>query len=106
QRCVVGLVTGGGSQLPLPWYKGTPCCWADAGAGTAPARAAAIVSLIDTLVTTNSCLCRLCKETPLGEMRFLDHAHLPGSDRPANQAPSNQPSDGARTSPTTTRVDV
>ena len=54
QRCVVGLVTGGGSQLPLPWSKGTPCCWADAGAGAAPARTAAIVSMIDSLVTTNS----------------------------------------------------
>jgi hypothetical protein len=54
QRCVVGLVTGGGSQLPLPWSKGAPCCWADAGAGAAPARTAAIVSMIDSLVTTNS----------------------------------------------------
>ena len=54
QRCVVGLVTGGGSQLPLPWSKGTPCCWADAGAGAAPARTAAIVSMIDSLVTANS----------------------------------------------------
>ena len=56
QRCVVGLVTGGGSQLPLPWSKGAPCFWADAGAGAAPARTAAIVSMIDSLVTTNSCL--------------------------------------------------
>ena len=54
QRCVVGLVTGAGSQLPLPWSKGTPCCWADAGAGASPARTAAIVSMIDSLVTTNS----------------------------------------------------
>ena len=54
QRCVVGLVTGGGSQLPLPWSKGAPCFWADAGAGAAPARTAAIVSMIDSLVTTNS----------------------------------------------------
>ena len=54
QRWVVGLVTGGGSQLPLPWSKGTPCCWADAGAGAAPARTAAIVSIIDSLVTRNS----------------------------------------------------
>ena len=23
---VCGLVTRGGSQLPLPWSKGTPCC--------------------------------------------------------------------------------
>src|SRR3954463_2709999 len=70
QRCVVGLVIGGGSQLPLPWSKGTPCCWADAGAGVAPARTAAIVSMIDSVVTTNSFAASALKGTLLGEMKF------------------------------------
>jgi hypothetical protein len=52
QRWVVGLVTGGGSQLPLPWSvgagAGAGCCCAAAGA--APARTVATVSTNHSLV--------------------------------------------------------
>ena len=108
QRCVVGLVTGGGSQLPLPWSKGTPCCWADAGAGAAPARTAAIVSMIDSLATTNSFAASALKGNAArrNEVPRPRSSAAQISNGPANQAPSNQPVGGARTRPTTTRVNV
>jgi len=45
------LVTGGGSQFPLPWSTGAGAGCCCAAAGTAPARTAAIISIIHSLVT-------------------------------------------------------
>ena len=73
QRWVVGLVTGGGSQLPLPWScgAGAGCCCAAAGA--APATTAVIVSTNPSFIMGISFAASgaAAKETSPGEMRFL-----------------------------------
>ncbi len=66
------------------------------------ARTAAIVSMIDSLVTTNSFAAQHSKETPLGEMRFLDHliswpdfqcSRQPGAEQPTGRRSQNQADD-------------
>ena len=60
------MVTGGGSQLPLPWSGGVGagCCCAVAGA--VPARTAVMVRTNDNLVTEIFLAASVAKETSPG----------------------------------------
>jgi hypothetical protein len=67
--------------IAVALVQGHALLLADAGARAAPARTTAIVSMIDSLVTTNSFAASALEGNAPGEMRFLDPRFptVPGS---------------------------